>query len=85
LFWSLLSEKQTIFLSTFDPGEMLTFLMVYKDETLSALGKAVEECWMAVLGFWELPNEWPGSQPRLAFILEPTAGICSTFPFAVPS
>jgi hypothetical protein len=79
LLWTLLSEEQTIFLSTFDPdpSEMLTLLMVWKNDSLSALGKATEECWFVAAAFWDLPNEWPGLKPLLQFILEPAAGIYS--------
>ncbi|KAI3324011.1 HET-domain-containing protein [Xylariaceae sp. AK1471] len=73
LLWTLLSEEQIIFLSTLNPDEMLTFLMVWKDESLNALGMAIEKTWMVATAFWDLPEEWPGLEPHLQFILEPAA------------
>ncbi|KAI8633248.1 HET-domain-containing protein [Xylariaceae sp. FL1651] len=73
LLWTLLSDEQAIFLLTMDSSEMLTFLLVRKDDTLSALGAADEDCWLVTTTFWEVPDEWPGEKPYINFILEPAA------------
>ncbi|KAI1181095.1 HET-domain-containing protein [Nemania sp. FL0916] len=74
LLWASLTEEQIAFLSTIEISEMLTNLLVMKEnDTLIALGKSVEECWLIAASFWDLPNEWPGEQPFVMFILEPVA------------
>ncbi|KAI1809561.1 HET-domain-containing protein [Poronia punctata] len=74
LFCRLLNEEQEAFLSSPEmtvENEILTFMMVWKDESLDAIGVSIEECWFLAVSFWELPDTWPGSGPQVRFVLEP--------------
>jgi hypothetical protein len=79
LLWRLLSEEQKDFLPRLTPNEMLTSLLVLKEGFLASIGVSVEKCWSLAVAFWELPDDWPGSEPHLQFLLEPAVGMCYSF------
>jgi len=79
LLWRLLSEEQRHFLPRLALDEMLTYLTVWKDSALASIGVSVEKSWFLAVEFWELPEEWPGTEPHLQFLLEPAVGMYCSF------
>jgi hypothetical protein len=61
-------------LEAFNPEDMLTGIMIYKDDSV-AKTMLLEESWWVVVFFWDVPEDWIGPKPHIQFLLELEKGI----------